>query len=86
MNKEYFYLRCIRTYRSAGLALCGAQLQFAVQVDFTACSRELEHVEGENAGRSLSVSLHLHRIISRVRTSARRQEIHKMKSQSNSQS
>lgn len=59
------------SYRNTGAALCGAKLQFAVQVDISVFSRELEHVEREEVKCSLSVSLHGHRLVNRVRTSAR---------------
>lgn len=61
-------------YRDTGVALFEAQLQGAVQVDFTVCPSELEHVEREDVGRSLSVSFHLHRLVGRVRTSAQKKE------------
>lgn len=50
-------------YLSAGVALFGAELQFAVQVDVAAAPGETEDVEREEVGGSLSVSLHLHRLV-----------------------
>lgn len=61
-------------YRGAGGVYGGTQVKLAVQIDVTRVSRELEHLEGERAGRSLSVVHHLHRVISGVRTAARKQE------------
>lgn len=62
-------------YRSAGLVFClHTQVEFAVQENVTGAPRELEHVEGEVVGRSQSVGHHLHRLVSGVRTAARKQE------------
>lgn len=59
------------SHRNTGAVLCGAKLQFAVQVDIAVLSGELEHVEREEVICSLSVSLHRHRPVNGVRTSAR---------------
>lgn len=53
-------------FRDTGFALCDAQLQFAVQVDFTTLPGELEHVEREGVGRSHPVSVYVHGLVSRV--------------------
>lgn len=64
-----------QAYRGAGVVLLlHTQVEFAVQVHVTRFPRELEHVEGEVVGRSQSVGLHLHRLVSRVRTAAQKQE------------
>lgn len=65
----------IRAYRGT-VVFCDAQLEFAVQVDFTGGPSELEHVKGEVVGSSNSIFIHPHRIVSRVRTAAHRQETH----------
>lgn len=57
-------------YLSAGVALFGAELQFAVQVDVAAAPGELEDVEREEVGGSQSVSHHLDRLVDWVGTSA----------------
>lgn len=63
-----------RAYRNAGITLPDTQLYFAVQVDITSLARELKCVEREVVGCFLSIALHLHHLVSRVRAAAQRQE------------
>lgn len=73
-NHGSVFLVCGSFYRDAVVLLLDAQLQSAVQEDVPGGPSELEHVEGEEAGGSLPVSLHLHRLVSGVPTPAHKQE------------
>lgn len=60
-------------YRDTVVVLFDTQLDFAVQVDVTRVSRELEHVEREVVGCSQSISLHSHSLVSGIWTTAHKQ-------------
>lgn len=63
-------MRCV--YRSAFVSPFRAQVNFAVQVDFTCAPSELKHIEGKIVGGSQSVFLHVHSQVNRVSTAANR--------------